>query len=443
VGRAAQAPGQRLKVPVRLEPETRRWLAQPSLEGLWRRARERLERTGVTVTGQLELRDLDDSQRLALSGLLGRPVLGPRLMIAMAELDARLRATAVGGGLVEVLTELGGPLTDRRAQRQAAATARERLYSDAASSLAAGGLGAAPWTATWLEGIRRAGTLGRYRHEVAAGLLAQAIQALVALLAEPDAASVGRGELAFQVTGSAHGLDDDTVLARLVLRALALRSGEDPSARLSPERRRTLWHSAGVRTDEVSSTVLTLGLAPVGEGWREDWLRSRATEGEEVHLTLRDLRRIRWQMPAGTLVRVCENPRVLEAAMDAGARAPLVCTEGSAAWVTVWLLRRLAEGGAALGYHGDFDWPGIELANRLHQSLPVLPWRMRADDYERAASDAERRGSVLQPLSGQPVEARWDAELAPAMQSLGVTVHEESCLELLVQDLAACGTQRR
>jgi uncharacterized protein (TIGR02679 family) len=428
-----------VKAPVPLEPEARRWLAQPSLEPLWRRARERLERSGIAVAGQLELRDLDDAQRLALSGLLGRPVLGPRLRIAMADLDARLRATAAGGGLVEVVTELSGPLTDRRAQRQSAVTQRERLYGDAARSLASSGLGAAPWAATWLEGIRRAGTLGRYSHEVAARLLAQAIQTLTALLGEPHAASVGRGELAFQVTGSAHGLDDDTVLARLVLRALALRGGEDPSARLSPERRRALWHSAGVQTDEVSSTVLSLGLAPVGGGWREAWLRSRAVAGEEVHLTLRDLRRVRWQLPAGTLVRVCENPRVLEAAMDAGARAPLVCTEGSAAWVTLWLLRRLVEGGAALGYHGDFDWPGIELANRLHESLPILPWRMRADDYEQAASDAERRGAVLQPLSGQPVEARWDAELAAAMRSLGVTVHEESCLELLVQDLTGSG----
>lgn len=418
-----------------LEPETKRWLAQPALQPLWQRARERLERNGLAATGRLELHDLDDAQRLALSRLLGKPALGPRLRVELAQLDARLRTTAVGVGLLEVLTVLGGPLTDRRGRREAANALREQLYAEAARSLAPNGLDAVPWTASWLEGIRRSGTLGRHPHEVAARLLAQAIQTLAALLAEPRTAPIGRGELAFQITGSAHGLDDDTLLARLVLRALTLADGEDPTARLSPERRRALWRGVGVLTDEVSSTVLTLGLAPFGNGWRETWLRSRAAAGEEVHLTLRDLRRIHWQLPESTLVSVCENPRVLEATMDAGARAPLVCTAGSAALVTISLLRQLVEGGATLRYHGDFDWPGIELANRIHETLPVAPWRMHTSDYEETVRIAGARGSVLQPLSGHPVEACWDAELAPTMQALGVTVHEESSIQLLVEDL--------
>ncbi len=418
-----------------LEPEIKRWLTQPVLQPLWQRARERLERNGLAATGRLNLDDLDDAQRLALSRLLGKPALGPRFRVELAQLDARLRATAVGVGLVEVLTVLGGPLTDRRGRQQAASALREQLYAAATRSLATSGLDALPWTAGWLEGIRRSGALGRHPHEVAARLLAQAIQTLAVLLVEPRTAPIGRGELAFQITGSAHGLDDDTMLARLVLRALTLADGEASGARLSPERRRALWRGVGVLTDEVSSTVLTLGLAPVGNGWREAWLRSRAAADEEVHLTLRDLRRIRWQLPESTLVSVCENPRVLEAAMDAGVRAPLVCTAGSAAVVTISLLRQLVEGGAALRYHGDFDWPGIELANRVHETLPVAPWRMRASDYEETVRNALKRGSVLQPLSGQPVEARWDAELAPTMQSLGVTVHEESSIELLVEDL--------
>lgn len=428
---------------MRLEPETRRWLAQPALQPLWQRARERLERNGLAVTGRLELHDLDDAQRLALSRLLGRPVLGPRLRIDLAELDARLRATAVGAGLLEVLTGLDGRLTDRPARREASVAARQRLYGDAARSLSEAGLDALPWAPGWLEGVRRAGTLGRYPYEVAARLLAQAVETLAELLLEPRSAPIeprsapiGRGELAFQVTGSAHGLDDDTVLARMVLRALALADGQDLPPRASARQRRELWRRAGVLTDTVSTTVLTLGLTPVGDGWREAWLRSRAAAGEEVHLTLRDLDRICWQVAEGALVSVCENPRVLEAAMDAGARAPAVCTAGSAASVTTSLLRRLVAGGARLRYHGDFDWPGIELANRMREVVPTTPWRMLAGDYEQAVLHAQQRGSVLQPLSGQPVQARWDAELAPAMASLGVTVHEESCLELLIEDLS-------
>ncbi|MGA5415666.1 DUF2399 domain-containing protein [Streptomyces pseudogriseolus] len=39
------------------------------------------------------------------------------------------------------------------------------------------------------------------------------------------------------------------------------------------------------------------------------------------------------------------------------------------------------------------------------------------------------------PLTGPPVEAAWDMELTPAMESLGVAPHEEAALDLLLKDL--------
>jgi hypothetical protein len=74
----------------------------------------------------------------------------------------------------------------------------------------------------------------------------------------------GRGELAERVTGTAHGLDDGTLLARIVLRAIA-RLLEVPPPR-DARSRRELWEAAGVAVDRVSTTVLTYGLAPLGDG---------------------------------------------------------------------------------------------------------------------------------------------------------------------------------
>ena len=59
-----------------------------------------------------------------------------------------------------------------------------------------------------------------------------------------------------------------------------------------------------------------------------------------------------------------------------------------------------------------------------------------AADYGGTIRAARDRATPLQPLSGQPVIAEWDPELAPAMQALGVGVQEESALELLLTDLA-------
>ena len=150
---------------------------------------------------------------------------------------------------------------------------------------------------------------------------------------------------------------------------------------------------------------------------------------------MRDLRRIEWRLAPGAEIFVCENPRVVEAATDAACQRPLVCTSGNPATTVLALLDALTAAGARLAYRGDFDWPGIAMANRLIGMYQATTWRMSATDYEEHVRMARDRATPLQMLSGQPVAAVWDLELAPAMQALGVSVQEESVLELLLRDL--------
>ena len=51
---------------------------------------------------------------------------------------------------------------------------------------------------------------------------------------------------------------------------------------------------------------------------------------------------------------------------------------GGARWCSAGLA------GAELRYHGDFDWAGVAMANRLIAEVGVVPWRMGADDYTGA-----------------------------------------------------------
>ncbi|MFD8864061.1 DUF2399 domain-containing protein [Streptomyces sp. NPDC059590] len=246
--------------------------------------------------------------------------------------------------------------------------------------------------------------------------------------------ALSRGELAAMTTGSAHGLDDGTWLARLVQRGVALAHGtEFPDGAAG---RRALWRLVSVTPDEVSGTVLTYGLRPAGEGWRECALRERTKHHAETHLTPRDLHSLRLRLPAGTLIHICENPRVVEAAADAACVRPLVCTSGSAATVVVTLLDALAATGCRFAYHGDFDWPGIVLANRVIRRYDAVPWRMGTADYEHLAARSQAEGIPQLALDGQPVSADWDPDLAPAMTALGVALHEEATLDLLVDDLS-------
>jgi uncharacterized protein (TIGR02679 family) len=83
--------------------------------------------------------------------------------------------------------------------------------------------------------------------------------------------------------------------------------------------------------------------------------------------------------------------------------------------------------GAVLRYHGDFDWPGVALANACLEDFGAQPWRMSADDY--------LDGHGTHALAGSSVEAAWDPELGPAMRSRGVAVHEEAVLRQVLARL--------
>lgn len=417
-----------------LPPATRDWLSGPGLVRLWSAARKRLESNGVQSTGALRLTAVSAQERNDMSLLLGKPLTGTAVTVRLDALDERLRASAAGLGLRQILEELGPPLVNRRAAREENAAERHRVWASLTVSLDASPLAGLEWTRQWSDGLRRTGVPKGVTPEAAVRTLQQAVQVLSVLLDPERTDARGRGELAASATGSAHGLDDGSWLARLVQRGIALAHGTDLPGDAAG--RRALWRLVSVTPDEVSSTVLTYGLRPLEPDWRTRSLRERADHHAETHLTSRDLLDTRLHLPAGTVIHICENPRVVEAAAEAGCSQPLVCTSGSAATVVLTLLDTLASTGCRFAYHGDFDWPGIALANRIMRRYEAQPWRMGAEDYEHLATRSQAEGIPQLPLAGQSVSAVWDADLAPAMAALGVALHEEATLDLLVNDLS-------
>lgn len=361
------------------------WLADPGLARLWSLVHERLEQRGEAWRGRATLTVASEQERRAVSSLLGRPLRTARVTIDVAALDG---LTTNAGGIVAVVTSAVGPITDRRTERQRRARERE-LPVEAAREL----VRHQPWADEWLAFVRRAAPEPRHAHQ--AGML------LSRLLDEHE--PVARQDLAAGTCGDAHALDDRAVLSTLVLRGLALALGQLPAEHARA--RRELWAVAGVRLDSVSVTALTLSLPGLEEG------RPR-------HLTGRDLDLLR---PAPTMVLVCENPRVLEAVADERPDQAVVCAGGNPNLVVLDVLRLLHAGGAELRYHGDFDWPGLAIADRLIAAVGVRPWMMGAQDYLAA------EGSL--PLKGRPHEASWDGLLSEAMSRRGVAVHEEAVLQ--------------
>ena len=103
--------------------EALRTVGRPGLAPLWTAARERLERNGRVLGGRpVVLRDPLVATRDRVAALLGelrRPT--GDVPVSLARLDAALRASRFGLGLLEVLEALDGqPVRDRRAERTAA-----------------------------------------------------------------------------------------------------------------------------------------------------------------------------------------------------------------------------------------------------------------------------------------------------------------------------------
>ncbi|MFE5616469.1 DUF2399 domain-containing protein [Streptomyces sp. NPDC056524] len=80
------------------------------------------------------------------------------------------------------------------------------------------------------------------------------------------------------------------------------------------------------------------------------------------------------------------------------------------------LLRHLYERGAALLYHGDFDWGGLRIPSALLRRVPWRPWRYTAADYRVAALARPD----CPPLAGQRAEGLWDPDLQQALLELAL-----------------------
>lgn len=406
-------------------------LGSPEYTAFFRAVRARLEAAGGDTARSVALRGLSEAERRAVADLHGwRTVPEERVRVSLAKLDALLRQSAVGAGVIDVVEAIGGPLADRRAEREAARGREEHVWVEAAGHP---GLQSHPNLLRWLDGLRARGIVNRVARAscVEPGLLLHQALDVVARL---PASGVPLSVLAAETTGDAHALDPGRPVAVLVLRAAARLAGW-PAVPAGSAARRRLWAEVGVLCDPLSAQVLVLGLRPAGDDDLSRQLCESAEAGEPRRLTLRELARSSVAIAPGTAVFVCENPVVVAAAADRIGRrcASLVCVEGVPSTAALQLLRRLEQAGGVLSFHADFDWAGLRIGNLLRALVAARPWRFTAADY-RAAQEALAAEPV--PLKGAAVRASWDAELDTAMRAAGRAVFEEQVIDALLEDLA-------
>ena len=402
---------------------------------LVRRARDRLE-AGRPLVGTVTLPAATPEQRRAVERLTGRAAhSGASLSVSLTEVDRILRDSgAAPGGLAEAVTRLTGPPRDRNRERAELAAA----WGAAFASLDAAVEGRDE-LARWRGWLDATGVVRRLAPEPEHARLLLAHVA--AVLRRLPSRGVPIGRLAAECCGDAHALDDGRPVGTLVLSAVRALAGLPFAAEGTADSRRAAWAAAGVHLDELSSLALCLGLPGDTRTALGRTLASCREAGQPTVLTLRQLRCHTEPLNTGplraALVRICENPVVVAAAADElGARCqPLVCVGGQPSAAGWRLLGLLAVGGAEFGYHGDFDWGGVRIANAVHHRVNWRPWRYDHVAYQAAVS-AVHPLAALGALVGEPAATPWDLELATAMRHLNLRIEEELTLDALLQDLS-------
>jgi uncharacterized protein (TIGR02679 family) len=390
-------------------------------------ARRSLERTGGGLTGTVGVPDPSDAERRAIIGITGqyRDQRSAQITVRLADLDRAVREST-GRGLPELLAAIGGPLRNRPAERDALAAAREAVVLAARASELHD---ACDWYRDWLAEIAADGTLTRLIGQGEQARLGQAVRVLENLAGRAGA-PVLLPALAADVTGDTKALNHGTAASTLVLRALAIKTGLGRPR--GAEERRGLWEAADVVVDDLASRVLVLNVPAEGSELAE-WLAGAARLGVPFYVTLHQLMTLPPRIP-GALVHVCENPAVLRrAAAELGAlSAPLMCTEGRPSTAFHQLAAAVVGGGGRLRYHGDFDWPGLSIANSVIRRHRAAPWRMGAADYLAGVRGEDEHV----PLAGAPQPTPWDPELGQVMAATGRVLYEESVAGPLITDLS-------
>lgn len=392
----------------------------PDLRPVWEVLHRRISE-GRPVH-RIKVGPLTDAQRTAVADLLGDARLPDEYWsIGLSRLDDVL-LDRIGCDGRTVVEQLLGPFGNRAAERSAATAERSALWDWLAGHEV---IRAQPALAAWATAMRRAGLVGgsvdRTRRE-----LQRALRVLCAI----PAAGAPLPVFAESTVGDPHALDEGRRLQTMIVRALTTLYDREPP--LSAAELRELWACAGISDDELSSTVLLAGVPVSGAtGPVPDILHTCARAGIGAVLSLQQLRLIQRWPAAAERVFVVENPSILASALHRfGDRCPpMICTSGWPSSAGVELLRQVADAGADLWYHGDFDGDGLRIAANLVARLDATPWRMSSADYLAAfVPDGPPVGRV------DPVP--WDPDLAGHMARLGYAVPEERVAETLFSDLA-------
>ena len=342
-----------------------------------------------TVGGRFVLTNPTPEEREFLQGLLKKDMSHQAtLSISLKAFEQAFQTTRFQGMDLEGLLAcyFDGPLTSRKQQQEAAATAQARFFSEVTAAFRQ------PLLAQWLTTALDNPTGGtakwlRSLYHQNASRLRQLLTHLDALVAHCHAHPQGvvLPVAAAAVTKDPHALDPGTYLRRAFLYYLSFR--ENLPYPQSAEAESLLLEQGNILTDTGNRTVLTFGLEGIdAQGASLGWQAFHGRQ-EPLVLTRQNLTQVAHITAPHHQVFCAENPAVFHAFTQTHPQAAALCTSGQINWVVYLLLDRLTADGITLRYSGDFDPEGLLIAQRLLNRYPTLQLvGYTAENYHLARS---------------------------------------------------------
>ncbi|QIK10947.1 DUF2399 domain-containing protein [Streptomyces sp. ID38640] len=295
---------------------------------------------------------------------------------------------------------VGRPVINRRQDRLARTTLRQRLSAHADAQL--------PHLPQLRARIMAAGITQDEERETR-----RLIDALASITRHlPHQPPRTLAKLAHDHAGDPHYFDPATLPGQRLIAAVAEMAGRPEPTR--PDHIRAQLSDHGILADRLSATVLLHQVRATGDSSIDRRLNEATTP---VALNLLDLTRTPPRLAPQTLT-VVENPSVLEAAMEYASTQPIACTSGQLRAVDHALLQLAVDQGLRLRYAGDLDPAGLQIAATVQQTYGAELIAMDA-----ALVHAAGNSPSAVPLG--PLPSDCDPVLATQLHVAGRVVYQE------------------
>ena len=385
--------------------------------------------------GRVYLKDLSQSEKEALSGILARKISEKDVRIDLKEfVEAAEKTRYEAADLHEILEAyFNRKIISRKEEKKLRENQEEnfrkvlmnhmdRIHAD----------------------LRLYGWLNHAQENKAAGFrgisgkdaekVFPVIEAVNKLLTDP-AEGTHLAVFAADMTGNPHAFDRNTEYGNLLTGILCYLEGNKTVD--SAEQWKKLLNRYGLKTDEISGNVVLFHVPLFLDEGIHEGAEKCYDYGEPFVVASANLEKVTSAGIKESDVYVVENEMVFSYLQNQirNIKIPLICTSGQISTTGHQLIKFLVGNHCRIFYGGDLDPEGIRICDNLWQKYPenIVPWHMSVIDYEKSISNEEvdeRRMSWLDSIRNP--ELKKSAERLRIMKKAG---YQENILSEFLDDL--------